>query len=94
MNTTDLTEVQTREREAFIAGARYMFSRLGTWYGQGHTFYKTYFEQCVARNEVPQLISMISEEIHYGASYEYALGWRQKMYERLNCNEINKEMKL
>ncbi len=75
----ELSAQEEKDRElqlnAFRAGASYMFTRFGNWYGQGHMFYKSYFEQCVKEGRQPTPVSMMSEEIE-GVSQMYADGWR------------------
>ena len=68
-----LTPEQHLRSVVFMDGARYMFSRLGNWYGRGHMFYLSYFKDCIARGEEPRLVSMIAEEMYY-LSDEYARG--------------------
>lgn len=61
------TESRERDRKAFLAGARYMFTRFGNWYGRGHMFYKSYFELCISEGKEPVPVSMIAEELEYMA---------------------------
>jgi hypothetical protein len=70
-----LTPEQYIQSQAFMDGARYMFNRLGNWYGRDHMFYLSYFKDCIARGEEPRPVSMIAEEIYY-LSDEYARGSR------------------
>ena len=72
-------ELESRERSAFIAGANYIFVRLGMWHANGHTWYHNYFKQCKEDGRRPNLISMIGEEVH-GMAHEYSLGWRADDY--------------
>jgi hypothetical protein len=60
-----LTPEQYIQSQAFMDGARYMFTRLGNWYGRDHMFYLSYFKDCIARGEEPRLVSMIAEEMYY-----------------------------
>lgn len=77
-----LTDEQKRERSAFIAGAQYMFARLGMWSGRNIRIYDNYFKECAIRGETPKFGPMIFEEIFY-LSEDYARGWRYDLNEKI-----------
>ena len=77
-----LTDEQERERAAFIAGAQYMFARLGMWSGRNIRIYDNYFKDCAVRGEKPKFGPMIFEEI-FNLSEDYARGWRDNPHEKI-----------